>query len=109
MESTVPKRSLARLALAANILIALASLFATLAAINLALFKPLLSFVFATSLFALATVLLLYETAAIVRRSRTGSMPVAMSPQRPLGLVSLAIILIASLLFLRPFVGIVTD
>jgi hypothetical protein len=110
MQSTPPERSLlARLALTANIVIGVASLLAALAVIDLARMKPWPPFIVAASLFGIASFLLLWETIVIVRQSRTGTMPVAMSLERPLGWLSLATILVASLLLVGPFVGVVPD
>ena len=96
------------MALTANILIGLAALLAALVHIYLAvMLGPALSFVLAGLLFGLGAILLFWETLAILRQSRIGTMPVAISSQRPLGLVSLAVILLAILtVFTGPFVGI---
>ena len=108
--SSPPKRSLlARLALTGNILIAAASLVAAITTIDFVMVKPVPWLVVAASLFGLSTVLLLWDTVAIVRQSRTHTMPVAMSLERPLGWVSLAIILVATLFLVGPFVGVVPD
>jgi hypothetical protein len=71
--------------------------------------KPIPTFSLAASLFVVATLLLLWETFAILRQSRISSMPIALSWQRPLGLVSVTIFMLAILLLSGLFVGITAE
>jgi hypothetical protein len=112
MERGQPARgatAVAWLALALNIVIALASLVASLIAADLALARPRTWIVLAASLFGVAAILLFWEAIAIMRQSRTGTMPIAIFSKRPLGWVALAAIAIASIPLLNLFAGIMPD
>lgn len=97
------------LALAMNTLLALVALLAVLMLADMAFAMPRSPIMLPASLFGFGAILLLWEAIAIVRHSRTGAMPIAMSPKRPLGLAALATIAIATILLLNLFAGIAED
>jgi hypothetical protein len=102
-------RPVAFLALVINVLVASLAIGAGIIVSSFAFAFGWPSLTIAAVLLDLGAILLVWDAIAIERQARRGPMPVAMSSQRPLGLVALVAIAIASAILHQAFVGIISS